>query len=240
MKKGFYMKNLYSLLRSKVYPGRGIALGTTPSGKAVAIYFIMGRSASSRARRFEMNGDDLVIKYISDNDPAHAELIVYSPVRVLGNKTIVTNGDQTDTICEGLRLGGSFESALATRCFEPDPPHYTARISGLITLEDGQPSYKLSVLKAGDDEGKTCVRQFFDYEKQPGVGHFIHTYMGGSEKLITFAGEPIEVKIPEAPAYKLGMKLWDCLNYENKVALHVRVTDPETGKYEWCIYNKYV
>ena len=233
------MEDLFSILDSRSYPGRGIALGTTPSGKVAIAYFIMGRSASSRARRFAMNGDDLAIKYTAEKDPEHAELIIYSPIRRLGNNIIVTNGDQTDTVYEGLRLGGSFESALATRCFEPDPPHFTARISGLVTLNNGEPSFKLSVLKAGDGEGRTCVRTFFHYEKQLGIGHFIHTYMGGTDKLLTFTGEPWEVEIPEMNTPELANAIWKSLDYDNKVALHVRVVDPVTMEYDWITFNNY-
>ena len=233
------MEDLFSILKSRTYPGRGIALGAMPSGKVAIAYFIMGRSASSRARRFAMNGDDLAIKYTADKDPEHAELIIYSPIRLLGNNIIVTNGDQTDTVYDGLRLGGSFESALSTRCFEPDPPHFTARISGLVTFENGEPSFKLSVLKAGDDEGRTCVRTFFHYEKQLGCGHFIHTYMGGTDKLLTFTGEPWEVEIPEMTAAELANAIWNSLDHDNKVALHVRIVDPETMKYDRSTINKY-
>ncbi len=233
------MNDLFALLGSMEYPGRGIVLGTTPSGKTAVIYFIMGRSASSRARRFVKNGDDLAIKYTADKDPEHAELIIYSPIRMLGRTIIVTNGDQTDTVYDALRLGGSFESALGTRCFEPDPPHFTARISGLVTFENGTPSYELSVLKAGDDEGRTCVRNFFRYEKQEGVGHFIHTYMGFKDKLLTFTGEPWEIGIPECGAAELGNRVWQSLNESNKVSLHVRVVEPDTGRYEWIQFNKY-
>lgn len=232
------MQDLYSLLKTQVYSGRGIILGTTPSGRAAIAYFIMGRSASSRARRFVRNGDELAIKYTAEKDPEHAELIIYSPIRVLGNRIIVTNGDQTDTVYDALRLGGSFESGLATRCFEPDPPHFTARISGLVTLENGAPSYELSVLKAGDDEGKTCVRNFFRYEEQRGTGHFIHTYMGGKEKLLTFTGEPWEVNIPE-DIDEFTSAVWNGINEDNKVALYVRVIDTATGEYCDRLINKY-
>ncbi|MBO4848915.1 MAG: inosine monophosphate cyclohydrolase [Clostridia bacterium] len=231
------MNDLYSLLRTQEYSGRGIILGTTPSGKAAAAYFIMGRSASSRARRFERNGADLAIKYTAEKDPEHAELIIYSPIRMLGRRMIVTNGDQTDTVYDGIRLGGSFESALQTRCFEPDPPHFTARISGMIDFCGG-PSFELSVLKAGDPEGRTCVRNFFRYEKQAGVGHFIHTYMGGSEVLKTFCGEPWEVGVPDS-IDEFTRIVWEGINEDNKVALYTRFIDPETMEYEDRLINKY-
>ena len=231
------MEELYSLLRTQKYSGRGIILGTTRSGMIASAYFIMGRSASSRARRFVRNGNELAIKYTADKDPDHAELIIYSPVRVLGNRIIVTNGDQTDTVYDGLKLGGSFESALATRCFEPDPPHFTARISGLITVENGEPSYELSVLKAGDPEGKTCVRNFFRYEKQEGVAHYIHTYMGGTDVLKTFSGEPWEVDVPDSIDEFTDM-IWNGIDEDNKVALYVRFINPETMEYTDRLINK--
>lgn len=232
------MNDLYSLLRTQTYSGRGIIIGTTPGEKAAIAYFIMGRSASSRARVFEKKGADLVIKYTADKAPEHGELIIYSPIRVLGNRTIVTNGDQTDTVYEGLRLGGSFESALETRCFEPDPPHFTARISGLVTLENGVPSFELSVLKAGDPEGKTCKRNFFRYENMPGTAHYIHTYMGGTEVLKTFTGEPWEVNVPD-DIDEFTNTVWNGINEDNKVALYVRFIDVKTGEFEDRLINKY-
>lgn len=232
------MTDLYSLLKTQKYSGRGIVLGTAPSGRIAVAYFIMGRSSSSRARRFMRNGRELAIKYTADRDPEHAELIIYSPIRMIGNRLIVTNGDQTDTVYEALRLGGSFESALMTRCFEPDPPHFTARISGMITVENGVPSFELSVLKAGDDEGRTCVRNFFAYENDPGVGHYIHTYMGGTEKLKTFEGEPWEVGIPD-DIDEFTDSVWNGIDEDNKVALYTRYIDPQTGEYDDRLINKY-
>ena len=231
------MNELFSLLRTQQYSGRGIILGTTPKGKIAIAYFIMGRSASSRARRFVRMGDDLVIKYTAEKDPEHAELIIYSPIRVLGNNVIVTNGDQTDTVYDALVLGGSFESALRTRCFEPDPPHFTARISGLVTVNDGVPSYKLSVLKAGDPEGSTCVRNFFEYESQPGKAHYIHTYMGGTDVLKTYSGEPWEVETGD-DIDSFTKLVWEGINEDNKVALYTRFIEPATGKYTDRLINK--
>lgn len=232
------MNDLFTLLRTQKYSGRGIILGTTPKGRAAIAYFIMGRSASSRARRFVKDGDGLAIKYTAEKDPEHAELIIYSPIKVLGNRIVVTNGDQTDTIIAGLALGGTFESALATRMFEPDPPHYTARISGMVTLVGGYPFFKLSVLKAGDDEGMTCTRSFFNYELLPGSGHYIHTYMGGTEKLKTFEGEPWEVNIPES-IDEFTDAVWNGIDEDNKVALYTRFVDCRTGRFEDRLINKY-
>ena len=224
------MTDLHSLLRTQSYAGRGIIIGATPSGRAVFAYFIMGRSASSRARRFFLDGESVVIKNIG-GDPEHPELILYTPVRKLNGATIVTNGDQTDTVYEGLRLGGSFESALMTRSFEPDPPHFTSRISGVI---DGS-GYALSILKAADPEGKNCSRQFFRYEKACGKGHYIHTYAGSENGvLLPFKGEPYEVNIPE-DIREFADIVWNGINEENKVALAVR--DETSGK--TIIINNY-
>lgn len=231
------MSDLYTLLRTQQYSGRGIILGTTPGGKAAVAYFIMGRSSSSRARRFVRMGDELVIKYTAEKDPEHAELIIYSPIRVLGSKLIVTNGDQTDTVYDALMLGGSFESALATRCFEPDPPHFTARISGLVSFENGEPSFKLSVLKAGDAEGSCCNRFFYNYGMQPGKAHYIHTYMGGTDVLKTFTGDPWEVETTD-DIDEFTQAVWNGINEDNKVALYVRFIDPVTQDYTDRLINK--
>lgn len=231
------MKELYSLLRTQKYSGRGIIIGMTPAGRIAVAYFIMGRSESSRSRKFKKRGDDLVINYTSAKDPEHAVLIIYSPIRMLGNRLIVTNGDQTDTVYDALVLGGSFESALATRCFEPDPPHYTARISGMATRGEEGVTYELSVLKAGDPEGRTCMRQFFRYEPREGIAHYIHTYTGGTEKLETYKGEPHEVGVSD-DIDAFTETVWTGIDEDNKVALYVRFTDPETGEYEDRLINK--
>lgn len=232
------MTELYSLLRTQKYSGRGIILGSTPKGRIAIAYFIMGRSASSRARKFARRGDDVVINYTSDKDPDHAELIIYSPLRVLGSRIIVTNGDQTDTVYDALVLGGNFESALRTRCFEPDPPHFTARISGLVTVNEGVPAFELSILKAGDPEGKTCVRNFFCYEEERGVGHYIHTYMGGTDVLKTYEGEPVKIEITD-DIDAFTETVWNGIDDDNKVALYVRFVDPSTMNYTDRLINKH-
>lgn len=232
------MNELYPLLRTQKYSGRGVILGTTPKGSVAIAYFIMGRSKSSRARVFRKMGDNLVIKYTADSAPEHGELIIYSPIKTLGNRIIVTNGDQTDTVYDALLLGGTFESALKTRTFEPDPPHFTARISGLVTVEKGVPSFELSVLKASDSEGLTCTRQFFCYDNMPGAAHYIHTYIGGNEVLTTFAGEPWEVAVcDDIDAFTKS--IWEGVDEDNKVALYVRFVDPKTMQYTDRLINKY-
>ena len=220
-------------LRGNSYPGRGIILGTAPDGRPALAYFIMGRSPSSRARIFEKNGNDVVIKLLDAaknlSDPS---LILYSPVRVLGDDTIVTNGDQTDTIYESMMKGGTFEEALRTREFEPDPPHYTPRISGLMLSNGG---YRFSILKA--DSEHHCERQFFEYEQHCGSGHIIHTYEGNGDPLPSFGGEPRHVEIP-SDIDDFANGLWDVLDPDNKVSLYVRFISPY-GEFEDRLFNKY-
>ncbi|MCR4818377.1 MAG: phosphoribosylglycinamide formyltransferase, partial [Fretibacterium sp.] len=227
-------------VRGNPYPGRGIILGTTPRGRAALAYFIMGRSPSSRARIFERAGDNLIIKLLNAakklDDPS---LILYAPVRVLKGQTIVTNGDQTDTIFETIQGGGSFEEALRTREFEPDPPHFTPRISGLILTDGG---YRLNILKA-DTAGnplleaeQNCERQFFEYAPRAGYGHLIHTYDGNGNPLPSFSGEPRVVELPE-DIDDFANGLWDALDPENKVSLYVRFISQD-GKFEDRLFNK--
>ena len=230
-------------VRGNPYPGRGIILGCAPDNSLALAYFIMGRSASSRARAFERFEDGLAIRI---PDPSNAalkdqdlSLILYSPIRrLLGSgrdDIIVTNGDQTDTIYETMKAKGTFEDALRTRTFEPDAPHFTPRISGLVTTLSDQRSYRLSILKAGP--GGTCCRQFFEYEPCPGVGHLIHTYDGNGEVLPSFNGEPKPVDIPE-DIDDLANGLWDALDSDNKVSLYVRYISL-SGKYDDRLFNKY-
>ena len=210
-----------ALLGGNRYPGRGIILGCAPDGRAVLAYFIMGRSAASRGRVLERSGDDLVIRLLSPERVADPSLILYAPIRVCGEHVVVTNGDQTETVCEALRNGSTFESALRTRSYEPDAPHLTPRISGMLSLgrEGGPFVYRLSILKAGG--GGDCLRQFFEYEAVPGVGRLIHTYAGDGDPLPSFEGEPRAVPIPaDIEAFSRG--LWDALDAENRVALCVR------------------
>jgi len=231
-------QNLIEVLKNNPYPGRGIVLGLTPDGtKAALAYFIMGRSAGSRSRAFVKNGDDIGIHMLDGGKIADTSLILYTPLRTLSGATIVTNGDQTDTICDALASGESFESALRTRTFEPDAPHFTPRISGMLTFSP-EYAYKLSILKSGDAAGKTTLRQTFDVEPLAGTGHFIHTYQGDGAVLSSFSGEPVAIAIPdEWNVFAEG--LWNALNAENKVSLYVRYTDLATNEYEDRIYNQY-
>lgn len=232
------MVSIAQELSSNTYPGRGIILGRTPDGKKAAIaYFIMGRSVNSRNRVFVTDGDGIRTQA---HDPAllsDPSLVIYAPVRVLGSSTIVTNGDQTDTIQQGLLAGKTFAESLRSRCFEPDPPNYTPRISGLL-LKDG--SYKLSILKSAYGNPDCNLRYFYEYDAPlPGTGHFIHTYQENLDPLPSFEGEPRLVAITAPDAETLAGDLWLSLNDENKVSLFVRYIDLETGDSETSIINKH-
>ena len=231
--------NLGALLRGNEYPGRGILIGKSPDGqKAVFAYFIMGRSENSRNRVFVENGTDLIIHPFDAAKVADPSLIIYSPVRVCGNKTIVTNGNQTDTIYQHLTLGGSFEGALETRCFEPDAPNYTPRVSGLLNFESGF-TYKMSILKSADADGTACNRFTFTYAPLNGLGHFLHTYAGNGNPIPSFIGEPEAVAVGNDIDACTNL-IWENLNAENKVSLYVRFVDIGSGTYESRMRNKNV
>lgn len=230
-------KQLFEVLEQNTYPGRGIVLGYTPDGKRAALaYFIMGRSAGSRSRAFVKEGHDLGIRMLDGGKIADTSLILYTPLRTLRSAVVVTNGDQTDTICAALARGETLERALTTRSFEPDTPHFTPRISGRFDFIDG--SYQLSILKAGDAEGKTTQRQIFSYEPLAGTGHLIHTYACDGEPLPSFSGEPVPVAIPD-DCSTFAEAIWLALHPANKVSPYVRYTDLGTGTYEDRIFNQY-
>lgn len=231
--------SLETELKNNTYPGRGIVIGKSEDGKkAVTAYFIMGRSSNSRNRVFVMEGDGIRTEAF---DPAKLEdpsLIIYAPVRVLGNRTIVTNGDQTDTIYDGLEDGQTFEQSLRTREFEPDGPNYTPRISGVMHIEDGKFDYTMSILKSDNGDPASCNRYTFSYETpKAGVGRFIHTYARNEEPLPSFEGEPKWVDI-KGDINSFTEMVWNSLDEENKVSLFVRFIDIETGEYETRIVNK--
>ncbi|MEQ2455296.1 IMP cyclohydrolase [Flavonifractor hominis] len=230
--------DLTALLRANPYPGRGIVIGSSPDGdKSVIAYFIMGRSENSRNRVFVETPDGIRTQAFDPSKMTDPSLIIYAPVRVFGTSTIVTNGDQTDTIREGLAAGKSFAEALATRTFEPDEPNYTPRISGLVQKNG---AYTLSILKSADGDPASCRRYFFDYEAPlAGQGHFIHTYMGDGTPLPSFQGEPEQVSIPCQTPQEFAQLLWDSLNEDNKVSLFVRYIDRRMGDWETVIYNKH-
>lgn len=228
-------------LKENTYPGRGIIVGKSQDGKsAVCAYFIMGRSANSRNRVFVEDGDGIRTKAFDESKLEDPSLIIYAPVRVLGNKTIVTNGDQTDTIYELMNKQMTFEQALRTRDFEPDSPNYTPRISSVMKLSDGDYNYAISILKSADGDPSSCQRYSFAYSNPiNGIGHFIHTYKCDGNPLPSFEGEPKKVEIPNC-IDEFSNMIWDSLNEDNKVSLFVRYIDIKSGKTESRIINKNV
>lgn len=233
--------SLENELKENAYPGRGIVLGKSPNGKyAVTAYFIMGRSENSRNRIFVEEGEGIRTQAFDESKMSDPSLIIYAPVRVLGNKTIVTNGDQTDTIYELMDKQQTFEQALRTREFEPDAPNYTPRISGIMHVEQGCYNYAMSILKSNNGNPDACNRYTFAYENPVnGEGHFIHTYMGDGNPLPSFEGEPKLVGI-DGSIDVFAKSVWDSLNEDNKVSLFVRYIDIENGTYETRIVNKNV
>lgn len=231
--------NLYKELDSNSYPGRGIVIGRSADGKyAVTAYFIMGRSSNSRNRVFVEDGEGIRTKAFDESKLEDPSLIIYSPVRVLDTTTIVTNGDQTDTIYDGLKAGQTFEQSLRSRQFEPDAPNYTPRISGIMDVNSGKFTYSLSILKSDNGNPEQCNRYTFSYDNPlAGEGHFIHTYMKDGNPLPSFEGEPKFVAI-EGDIETFSKKLWESLNLDNKVSLFVRFIDIATGSIKTRITNK--
>lgn len=231
--------DIETLLRENAYPGRGIVLGKTPDGKnAVIAYFIMGRSVNSRNRVFEATADGIRTKAFDESKLSDPHLIIYSPVRVLGNKTIVTNGDQTDTIYEHMDRQETFEQALRTREYEDDAPNYTPRISGIVHMENGSFNYAMSILKSADGNPNSVHRFTFSYNNPLcGEGHFIHTYMGDGNPLPSFEGEPEKIATVDDIDAFTDM-LWNSLNEDNKVSLFVRYINVETKQATDRIVNK--
>lgn len=226
-------------LSQNSYPGRGIICGVSEDGKyAVTAYFIMGRSENSRNRIFVNEGEGIRTEAFDPSKLTDPSLIIYAPVRVLGTDTIVTNGDQTDTIYELMKKGQTFEMALRTRKFEPDEPNYTPRISALLHVKDHQFSYDMSILKSDLQNPESCLRYTFSYENPlKGEGRFIHTYIADGNPLPSFEGEPTLVEI-SGDIDLFTDNVWENLNTDNKVSLFVRYIDIETGKYETRIVNK--
>ena len=226
-------------LKENSYPGRGIIIGKSPNGKyAVTAYFIMGRSENSRNRVFVEDGEGIRTQAFDPSKLSDPSLIIYAPVRILGNKTIVTNGDQTDTIYELMDKQQTFEQSLRTREFEPDAPNYTPRISGIMHVENGEYNYAMSILKSNNGNPDACNRYTFAYTNPvSGEGHFIHTYKCDGNPLPSFEGEPKLVAIKD-DMNEFANDLWTSLNEDNKVSLFVRYIDIETGKYESVIINK--
>ena len=232
------MYDLFSYLSGNPYPGRGILLGCSADGRrAVIPYFIMGRSENSRNRVFEITEDGIRTKAFDESRMTDPSLIIYHPVRVVDGTTIVTNGDQTDTVADAFRSGGSWVRALRTREFEPDGPNYTPRISGMVR-PDG--SYRLAILKSADGNPACCRRFFYEYDAPiAGQGHFISTYQTDGDPLPSFEGEPRTVELGDETAAALADRLWNSLNADNKVSLFVRTIDLTTGQTDTAIKNKH-
>ena len=234
----YKINDIKELIEGNSYVGRGIVIGKSADGKsAVSTYFIMGRSSNSRNRVFTMRDGVLYTEPFDASKVEDPSLIIYAALREDENKLIVTNGDQTDTIYEGLQKGECFSKALSKREFEPDAPNLTPRISGMLTFEDGDFSYQMSILKSIDAEGTDCARYTFSYPSKAGLGHFIHTYVCDGNPIPTFQGEPERVAI-ESDINAFTEKLWNALDEDNKISLYVRYTDLETGTFEDKIINK--
>lgn len=226
------------LIEGNSYVGRGIILGKSEDGKnAVSAYFIMGRSANSRNRIFTEKDGAVFTEPFDASKVEDPSLIIYAAIRKFENKLIVTNGDQTDTIYEGLKNGKSFEEALESREFEPDAPNLTPRISGMISFKDSDFTYKMSILKSADAEGTACNRYSFSYPALCGLGHFIHTYVCDGNPIPTFQGEPERVLIPN-DIDEFTKDIWNSLDNDNKISLYVRYTNLETGIEENRMINK--
>lgn len=230
------MINLCEYLAANEYPGRGIAIGRTPCGKNIRIaYWIMGRSENSRNRVFVEDGEGIRTQAFDPSKLEDPSLIIYAPVRVIDGKTIVTNGDQTDTIYDFLKEGKSSEEALRTRKFEPDGPNWTPRISAVIEGKGMQ----MSILKSEDVEGSSCIRNFFEYEQlKEGTGRFISTYKHNGNPIPSFEGEPLEFELACQPFDEWSSSIWNALNNDNKVSLFTRVINIETGEHKSMIFNK--
>ena len=236
----YKISDIAKLIEGNSYVGRGIVIGKSSDGKkACAAYFIMGRSANSRNRVFAERDGVLYTEPFDASKVEDPSLIIYAALREYKNKLIVTNGDQTDTIYEGIKAGGSFSGALATREFEPDAPNFTPRISGMITFRHGDFTYDMSILKSADEKGSACSRYTFSYPALPGLGHFIHTYVCDGNPIPTFQGEPERVAIPD-DIDEFTDSLWNALDPDNKISLYVRYVDLETGEAENRLINKNV
>ena len=230
------LHSLSALLEQNPYPGRGILLGRAPDGKAVTAYFIMGRSENSRNRIFARTDDGIQTQARDSSKMSDPSLIIYHPVRLVNGNLIVTNGDQTDTIRDALLNGNTFEQALDTRTFEPDPPHYTPRISGMLA-PDG--SFRLSMLKSADGNPDCRCHYLWSYNNPPaGEGRLLHTYLGNGNPLPSFEGEPVRVALETSDPDILAAQIWNALHAENKISLYVRCTDTDSGAYRDALINK--
>ncbi len=234
----YKINNLPELIKDNAYVGRGIVIGKTPDEtKACVAYFIMGRSNNSRNRVFVEQGDEVIIHPFDESAVEDPSLIIYSPIRKYKNYLIVTNGNQTDTVYDGLAAGKSFSEALTSREFEPDAPNFTPRISGMLKFDTSDFSYEMSILKSADEKGSACNRFTYSYVSLPGLGHFLHTYVCDGNPIPTFCGEPERVAI-ENDIDSFTNSLWNALNEQNKISLYVRYIDLKTGSIENRMINK--
>ncbi|MBO5136683.1 MAG: IMP cyclohydrolase [Clostridia bacterium] len=234
----YKINTIDELIKGNSYVGRGIVIGKTPDGKkACSAYFIMGRSNNSRNRIFTVKDNAVFTEPFDASKVEDPSLIIYAAVRELDNKLIVTNGDQTDTIYEGLKNGLGFAEALKSREFEPDAPNFTPRISGMITFGEGDFTYDMSILKSADSEGTACNRYTYSYNALPGLGHFIHTYVCDGNPIPTFQGEPERMEM-DNDIDTFTENIWNALDEDNKISLYVRYTDLETGEETSRLINK--
>ena len=234
----YEVNDIAKLIEGNSYVGRGIVIGKSEDGKkACMAYFIMGRSANSRNRVFTEKNGEIFTEPFDVSKVEDPSLIIYAAVRKFENNLIVTNGDQTDTIYDGLKLGKSFDVALTSREFEPDAPNFTPRISGMLTFEENDFTYQMSILKSGDAEGSFCNRFTFSFGTKAGLGHFIHTYVCDGNPIPTFQGEPERVKIPDS-IDEFTNSLWNALDNDNKISLYVRYIDLADGSEESRMINK--
>ena len=234
----YKINSIEELIKGNPYVGRGIVIGMTPDArKAVAAYFIMGRSENSRNRIFAEEGECLYTRPFDESKVKDPSLIIYAAIRKYGNQLIVTNGDQTDTIYESLAAGKCMNHGLKTRCFEPDGPNWTPRISGVLDFSDGGFSYEMSILKSIDAEGTDCARYLFSYPGKAGLGHFIHTYVTDGNPIPTFQGEPERMAMND-DIDLFTKELWENLDEANRISLYVRYTYIETGETENRLINK--
>ena len=226
------------LLRDNTYPGRGIVIGKTPDGtRAMTAYFIMGRSENSRNRIFTEKDGEVFTEPFDESKVQDPSLIIYAAVRSYQNHLVVTNGNQTDTVIEGLKKGETFTKALESRCFEPDAPNFTPRISGMLSFENGDFSYQMSILKSADAAGTACNRYTYHYAPLNGLGHFLHTYVCDGNPIPTFQGEPERMTVCDS-IDEMTERLWNALNENNKISLYVRYVDLATGRAESRLVNK--
>jgi len=234
----YKINDIGELIKDNSYVGRGIVIGKTEDNKkACCAYFIMGRSANSRNRIFTVRDGEVFTEPFDASKVEDPSLIIYAAVRQFENNLIVTNGDQTDTVYDGLKDGKCFNKALSSRCFEPDGPNFTPRISGMLTFENGDFTYQMSILKSIDENGSDCARYGFSYPSKAGLGHFIHTYVCDGNPIPTFQGEPERVGI-DSDIDVFTDKLWDALDKDNKISLYVRYVDLSNGEYEERLINK--